>query len=280
MSYTQHLGWITLALIFVLWCGVTVGLISAAPVDVVSANEIASEIMAYFPDSVQAKLQGTGFPTASIQSFLMILVTELGDKTFFIAAIMAMKHSRGLVLTGALLALYVMTVLSVIMGKAFPLLFDKKYTSLIAGLLFLYFGLSLLRDWYKSRNETEGSEELQEVEEELSLNGGVPVSSSKNDVMSLLLGVFSPIFLRSFMLTFLAEWGDRSQIATIAFAAAKNAYGVILGCILGHTLCTGLAVMGGRMLASRISERAVTLIGGLTFLVFGGLTLFSGDILE
>ena len=46
----------------------------------------------------------------------MILVSELGDKTFFIAAIMAMKESRLIVFTGALLALAVMTALSVFMG--------------------------------------------------------------------------------------------------------------------------------------------------------------------
>ena len=35
-----------------------------------------------------------------------------------------------------------------------------------------------------------------------------------------ILGVFSPILIQSFTLTFLAEWGDRSQITTIVLAAS------------------------------------------------------------
>ena len=37
---------------------------------------------------------------AFISSLTMILVSELGDKTFFIAAVMAMKHPRAVVLAG------------------------------------------------------------------------------------------------------------------------------------------------------------------------------------
>lgn len=55
----------------------------------------------------------------------------------------------------------------------------------------------------------------------------------------------------SFTMTFLAEWGDRSQIATIAMATTKDMWGVTVGGILGHGLCTGMAVVGGRMLAAR-----------------------------
>jgi putative Ca2+/H+ antiporter (TMEM165/GDT1 family) len=85
---------------------------------------------------------------------------------------------------------------------------------------------------------------------------------------------FTQIAMQSFSLTFLAEWGDRSQIATIALAAAKNPYGVTLGGCVGHTMCTGLAVMGGRMLAARISEKTVSCFGGVIFLIFGLHSVF------
>ena len=53
-----------------------------------------------------------GFTHAFIASFSVIVVSEIADKTFFIAAIMAMKHPRIVVFTGAITALAVMTVLS------------------------------------------------------------------------------------------------------------------------------------------------------------------------
>jgi putative Ca2+/H+ antiporter (TMEM165/GDT1 family) len=43
---------------------------------------------------------------------------------------------------------------------------------------------------------------------------------------------------------------------------------------MGHSVCTGMAVLGGRMLASRISEKSVAFYGGLTFLVFGIHSVF------
>lgn len=70
--------------------------------------------------------------------------------------------------------------------------------------------------------------------------------------------------------------GDRSQIATIALAASKNPFGVVLGGLIGHAFCTGLAVIGGKMLAAKISERTVAIIGGLLFLVFGVTSIFFG----
>ncbi|EER14265.1 conserved hypothetical protein [Perkinsus marinus ATCC 50983] len=38
-------------------------------------------------------------------------------------------------------------------------------------------------------------------------------------------------------MTFLAEWGDRSQISTIALASSKNPVGVTIGGVLGHCIC-------------------------------------------
>ncbi|CAF1919695.1 hypothetical protein HID58_048883 [Brassica napus] len=47
---------------------------------------------------------------AMFSSFSMILVTEIGDETFIIAALMAMRHPKATILYGALSALFVMTV--------------------------------------------------------------------------------------------------------------------------------------------------------------------------
>jgi putative Ca2+/H+ antiporter (TMEM165/GDT1 family) len=47
-----------------------------------------------------------------VAAISVIIVSELGDKTFFIAAIMAMRYHRLTVLAGAMLALALMTCLS------------------------------------------------------------------------------------------------------------------------------------------------------------------------
>lgn len=57
-------------------------------------------------------LTDLGFIHAFVASISVILVSELGDKTFFIAAIMAMRHPRLIVFSGAIGALGLMTILS------------------------------------------------------------------------------------------------------------------------------------------------------------------------
>merc|ERR1712061_930400 len=78
------------------------------------------------------------------------------------------------------------------------------------------------------------------------------------------------VMAKALGLTFVAEWGDRSQVATIALAADRGGAGlfVTLGGVCGHFCCTSLAVLGGRFLATSISERTVLLSGGTLFLLF------------
>jgi putative Ca2+/H+ antiporter (TMEM165/GDT1 family) len=61
----------------------------------------------------------------------MIIISEIGDKTFLIAALMAMSHPRGVVFAAAFGALLVMSVLSAGLGHAVPHLstFPKKDTT-------------------------------------------------------------------------------------------------------------------------------------------------------
>ncbi len=220
---------------------------------------------------------GSDFFTGFCKSLVVILVTEIGDKTFFIAAVLAMRHGRLVVYAGAMMALALMHVLSAFMGFALPSILPRSYTHVASALLFLYFGLRLLKDAYEMDDGP--SDELQEVEEELinkkegvgaeeDLLQQIEEGDIKNKNSSVSKTENFKVFTQAFTLTFLAEWGDRSQIATVALAASKNILGVIIGGLIGHAFCTGLAVLGGKMLAASISERTVSVVGGVLFLLF------------
>ncbi|KAG5574648.1 hypothetical protein H5410_054782 [Solanum commersonii] len=189
--------------------------------------------------------------------------TAIGDETFIIAALMAMRHPKSIVLSGALSALFVMTILSTGLGRIVPNLISRKHTNSAATVLYLFFGLRLLYiAWRSSDSKASQKKEIEEVEEKLEAGQG------KAAFRRFFSRFLTPIFLEAFILTFLAEWGDRSQIATIALATHKNAIGVAVGATIGHTICTSVAVIGGSMLASKISQRTVATIGGLLFLGF------------
>ncbi|XP_011006977.1 PREDICTED: GDT1-like protein 4 isoform X2 [Populus euphratica] len=205
---------------------------------------------------------GLGIFDAFFASLSMILVSEIGDETFIIAALMAMRHPKSTVLSGALTALIVMTVLSTGLGRIVPNLISRKHTNSAATVLYAFFGLRLLYIAWRSDSKSSQKKEMEEVEEKLEAGQG------KTTFRRYFSRFCTPIFLESFILTFLAEWGDRSQIATIALATHKNAIGVAVGATLGHTICTSLAVVGGSILASKISQGTVATIGGVLFLCF------------
>ncbi|EAW09300.1 UPF0016 domain protein [Aspergillus clavatus NRRL 1] len=261
-------------------------------------------------------------------SFTMIVVSEIGDKTFLVAALMAMRHPRLLVFSAAYSALIAMTVLSAILGHAVPTLIPKYFTKFLAAILFFVFGLKMLKEGREMSPDEGVGEEMKEVEMELeekeqeqlrksrrrssitphSLESGrlsgrrksrssvnrfpsppesISSSSSRasspsagrrwsdtlngmNNLFSLLL---SPAWVQTFVMTFLGEWGDRSQIATIAMAAGQDYWWVTVGAISGHGICTAAAVIGGAAIAGKVSMRVVTLGGAAAFLVFGVIYL-------
>lgn len=252
--------------------------------------------------------QTLGSSDSLVASILMIFVSEIGDKTFLIAAILAMSNPRATIFLAACSALWLMSILSAFLGHAVVTFIPMSWVSIAAAVMFLAFGIKLLLE-AREMDGTEISKEMQEVEAELNENdpatkvqsemeaGEKPTekgteefnvhvevvdeepdvgaqteqkkgSSTLESVKNLFGFLLSPIFVETFVLVFLAEWGDRSQLATIALGASRNVYGVAAGTILGHTCCTAMAVAGGQLLASRISVKKVTYAGGVLFIVF------------
>jgi len=256
-----------------------------------------------------------------MQSFTLILVSEIGDKTFLIAAIMATRHPRMTVFGGAFASLLVMSVLSAAMGKVIlglipavsmnrelsvdrdeanralrhsaeiypvcgkllkqskPIVLHVAKLGLLlqAAFLFLVFGIRMIQEGLAiPAGNNHIQEEMREVEDELEEEEGMMDFHGRQDALEMEEGIsrdkasatkkgptihtkphplsaprkssttsgstfkdklkaadlknrtrnfcslfFSPVFAQAFILTFLGEWGDRSQIATIALAGAN-----------------------------------------------------------
>jgi putative Ca2+/H+ antiporter (TMEM165/GDT1 family) len=223
-----------------------------------------------------------------------------------------MRHPRLLVFAGAFGSLVVMSILSAEMGHLLPTLIPRSWTQMAASVLFLSFGGKMFLEARHMKGGNEKiQEEMREAEEEIedddavhdrlpTIEHDIPLEAiERGDVANQTLdqqniGVRPPVkgfwvsdgarnfcslflgqvFVQAFALTFLGEWGDRSQIATIALGAAHNVYLVTLGTVVGHGCCTALAVVGGRYLSTKISVKHVTFGGSLLFLLFGVIYLY------
>lgn len=106
------------------------------------------------------------------QAFSLVFLSEIGDKTFFIAGLLAMKTSRLVSFIGSMGALAAMTVLSVLIGQIFHAVPSGiaqgiPLDDVAAVLAFTFFGLKTLKE--ASDMDPEGvsvmDEELEEAQE-------------------------------------------------------------------------------------------------------------------
>ena len=97
-------------------------------------------------------------------SLIANLISEFGDKTFIVAAVMAMKFNRYAVYIGASGALVVMTVLACLFGHLVNEILNPTIICLIAGWLFLFFGIKMIKD---ANNISQHEEEEKEAEDEV-----------------------------------------------------------------------------------------------------------------
>lgn len=204
------------------------------------------------------------FREGFVSGFLLIFFSEIGDKTFFIALLLALQRPKGVVFTGTFGALAIMTVISVGLGRVLHEI-DELFPDVgfplddvLAVALLVFFGIQTLAS-ASDADETaeEEKEEAQEVVDDF--------NEKEYEVLGLVLSTFA--------LVFAAEWGDKSFLATIALAAASDPLGVIGGAVTGHGVATVIAVLGGSFLGKYLSERTVQYVGGSLFLLFAAGTL-------
>lgn len=84
------------------------------------------------------------------------------------------------------------------------------------------------------------------------------------------------IFLTIFSSVFIAELGDKTQLATMLFAADKEVsrYTVFLAASTALIVASALGVLAGSILSSYLNERYLHYIAGVGFIVIGVYTLW------
>lgn len=84
------------------------------------------------------------------------------------------------------------------------------------------------------------------------------------------------VFGLVFGTVFLAELGDKTQLATLLFAADKdvNKWLVFVGASAALIATSALGVLGGTLISQYVSERTLQIVAGIGFIVIGAWTLW------
>jgi len=163
--------------------------------------------------------------------FVVIFLIELPDKTALAALLLATRHRPLPVFAGAAAAFLVQSLVAVIAGSIFGLL-PREPVRIGAGLLFLVMAALLIRQNLKKAE----AQEAADVEREE--------------------GRYRRPLVTAFMVVFVAEWGDLSQLATAAFQARyREPLIVFTAATLALWAVSAIAVALGNRLGAWIPER-------------------------
>jgi putative Ca2+/H+ antiporter (TMEM165/GDT1 family) len=85
------------------------------------------------------------------------------------------------------------------------------------------------------------------------------------------------IFITIFASVFIAELGDKTQLATMLFAADKavSKYTVFIAASAALVVASALGVLAGSLLSEYINERYLHYIAGTGFIAIGVFTLYN-----
>lgn len=188
--------------------------------------------------------------------FVTIFLVELPDKTFIATLVLATRYRPILVWIGVCAAFLVQTIVAVAFGGLIGRLPEKPVHAVVM-VLFAIAAVLLIR------SAKDAAAEEAETEEEFAEKATAPASG------------FHAV-TASFLILFLAEWGDLSQLATAGFVAKSggglgNALSVGIGAFLALAVVSGLAVLLGRKLLDYVPLSIIRLVGGLVCALFAVL---------
>jgi putative Ca2+/H+ antiporter (TMEM165/GDT1 family) len=235
-----------------------------------------------------------------VTSLVMVGIAELFDKTWFMGLLLALKYEATMVFAGSFSALMLHTVLAAAFGYAFARLLEPWVLDFIAAGIFGIFFMLYLKDclWAEpdsdviaagkaeagedvgiSAEEEEKAQPLKADGKTRTYGATVPKSGTNSSWSDRLHGVRDLVFLKAFVAVFIAEWGDRTQLAMIGQHASQPLVPVFLGSALAFFLLTLSAVYIARLVSNlKISERLVYGISCFCFCIFAILAFRHGYV--
>ncbi|MBV5300225.1 MAG: hypothetical protein RL674_1465 [Pseudomonadota bacterium] len=180
----------------------------------------------------------------ALTSFVLIVAAEMGDKSQLVCMTLAARHRPIPVALGAIVAFAVLNTLAVVFGLQIANWLPPYLLSSVVALLFFGFGVHSLRVNDDNEEET-------------------PIIQSSHN-----------IFLTTFLLIVMAEFGDKTQLAVVALSSTLSPVAVWLGSTAALACTSILGCLAGRAILQKISINLLHRISGAFFLMLAAFAAY------
>lgn len=178
-----------------------------------------------------------------LHTFLLIFTAEMADKTQLMIMTLTNKYKLREVILGMICGVLLISALSVLAGDLIGTFIPLSLVKLCAAAIFLIYGLLNLKP------------------------------AKEEDAHSFQFHIPTLAIAFTFLI---AELGDKTQLATVAFAAdhMEHHLAVFLGASLGLIAANLIGIFAGKLLLSHINEDVVKIASSFIFFGFGSLNIF------
>jgi Ca2+/H+ antiporter, TMEM165/GDT1 family len=194
---------------------------------------------------------------AAATAFILVVPVELPDKTFVATLVLATRYRPWPVWIGVTVAFGVQSLVAVVAGRLISLL-PELPVRLVAAALFALGAVALIRS--ARRAAAVEKEQEEEFERKLGWEKRTGLRAAA----------------ASFLVLFVAEWGDLSQLLTVGLVArGLHPVAVFVGSWAGLAAISGAAVVLGRVLLRYISLALLQYAGAAVCVVLAALTVIT-----
>ena len=210
----------------------------------------------------------------------LVFIAGFGDKTYFLNMIYVSMNSFWEAFAVSLIVSEFMNIISICLGAILPYFINRDALDWIAILVFCIFGICLIVQGLQLKskkllqqvnNNDEKKENENEVENDENNNVKIKNIYFEEEIEDDLT-VFNSWW--KYCIAFIiGELGDKSQIATIVITSKYNLSGIFCGTSLAQFLLVTTAVLIGKSVAGLLTNKQISIISGIVFLLFAGVYL-------